>query len=110
MTIYSVLLTIDTDDESVAEGWREEIAGTMEDMRDSSAFPDADVTVGELTQASVDSGEHAELVQEARDRYAGSSNGDIEVDDDAMLSFADNEVWVSAWLRISLLPEEEDEQ
>lgn len=39
-----------------------------------------------------------EIIQKASDIYAIPSNDDIEIDDDAKLSRADNGTWVTAWV------------
>ena len=42
----------------------------------------------------------AELIKDARDRYAVGSDNDIEIDDNATMSQADNGTWISAWVWI----------
>lgn len=48
-----------------------------------------------------------ELIEEARELHCKGSDDDIEVDDDAALSRADNGTWVGGWLWVPR-PEEDD--
>lgn len=49
----------------------------------------------------------AEMICAARQEYAQGSDNDIEVDDDAQLSQADDGTWVQAWVWIRTAEDEE---
>lgn len=51
-----------------------------------------------------------EEIEEARDKYALGSDDDIEVDDGALTSQADNGTWVQAWVWLRKEEDEEDEE
>ena len=53
---------------------------------------------GQLDEIAADRIAHEDTITAARSNYAEPSDGDIEIDDEPMLSVADEGVWVSAWV------------
>lgn len=49
------------------------------------------------------------FIEAARERYAYGSNNDIEIDDLAIVSHAENGVWVQGWLWLPIEADEADE-
>ncbi len=55
-----------------------------------------------LSDLKLDRLEHEGTINAARSNYAEPSDNDIEVDDEPMLSIADEGVWVSAWVWVPI--------
>lgn len=91
---YVFTVVIETDDLSVAEEIRSDMAGAWEDFRDRER-PDFDVEVGD--PEAIESDRHGVLIDLARERYRDNII-DVEVDDSARLSEADSGCWVQGWL------------
>lgn len=59
-----------------------------------------------LDELAADRRAHEGTIGCARSNYAEPSDDDIEIDDEPMLSIADDGVWVSAWVWVPT-PDEE---
>ena len=53
--------------------------------------------------------DHEGTIEAARSNYAMGSDDEIEIDDKPLLSVADDGVWVSAWVWVSIPKEDEEE-
>ena len=61
--------------------------------------------LGEIDEAQRERDAYGEEIAEARDRYA---DDECEIDDEPLVSVADEGIWVSAWVWIAFPTEAED--
>ena len=77
-------------------------------LTETKTYADVAQAIHEAEGAIREREEFADLIQQARDDYTTDSSCDVEIDDDPVLSVADEGVWVSAWVWVNR-PEGEDE-
>ena len=69
-----------------------------------------DALKAHLDEISSDRTAHGSVITTAREDYADFSNNDIEIDDEPFLSVGEEGIWVSAWVYVSTLSEDEEEE
>lgn len=95
---YRVLVNISTDSEKRATAVRDELAASIDDARDSAELDFSfDCSVGGVEAVDVSAGEDA-FIKEARELYVVSSDDNISIHEDAVVSESNNGAWVSAWV------------
>ena len=67
-------------------------------LTETKAYADVAQAIHEAEGAIREREEFADLISKARDDYTMDSSCNVEIDDDPVLSVADEGIWVSAWV------------
>lgn len=99
---YRVQVNISTNTEKQAAAVRDELAASIDDVRDSAELSFSfDCSVGGVEAVDVTVGEVA-IIEMACDLYVDGSDDDIAIREDARVSQAKDGAWVSAWVWVPI--------
>jgi len=87
----------------------DDAASSVATALESKGFKELAVAIREEADA-IETQERIDLIEAATDQYATGSDHDIEIDEDAAISDADNGTWVQAWVWIFDDDEENDQK